>query len=81
MGRAEGEELPEDWVRIATFRTPVEAHLARMHLESEGITSFILDEHMATTSVWGAVAGVRLMVSQSDAARAADILRQRREGL
>jgi predicted amidophosphoribosyltransferase len=33
-------------VTVATFNYPLEAHLSRAKLESEGIKAFVADEHM-----------------------------------
>jgi hypothetical protein len=67
-------------VTVETFSSPWEAHLARAHLETEGIHAIVADEHFfrlysALTSTLG---GVRLQVRPGDAERAAELLRSRR---
>jgi len=67
----------ESLVTVATFNYPLEAHLARTKLESEGIEGFVADEHMINAN-WLysiAVGGVKLWVKESDAERAARILK------
>ncbi|MFN3202593.1 MAG: DUF2007 domain-containing protein [Bradymonadia bacterium] len=61
-----------DWITIATFQLPIEAHMARGRLEAEGITCRIVDEHLlglypGCAAVLG---GVRLTVATTDEARA-----------
>ena len=66
-----------DWVTIASFSQPVQAHLARTQLESEGITCIFGDEHLVHVD-WllsNAVGGVKLRVHLSDAERAREVLR------
>jgi hypothetical protein len=67
-------------VTVETFSSAWEAQLARAALESEGIEAVIADEHFlrlygALTSTLG---GVRLQVRPDDAARATELLRNRR---
>ena len=72
----EGDDGP--WVTVATFWHPTEAHLARLKLESEGIDCFLSDENIVTT-YWlyaNAVGGVKLLVREQDAPRAAELLRR-----
>ena len=66
-----------DWVAVATFSQPIEAHLARTKLESEGIVCVVADEYLIRVN-WllsNAVGGVKLMVPRWEADRARDILR------
>jgi rubredoxin len=66
-----------EWITIATFSQPVEAHLARTRLESEGITCVVSDEYLVRVN-WllsDAVGGVKLRVPSWDAPRAREILR------
>lgn len=65
-----------DLVTVATFSYPLEANLAKAQLESEGIFSFVADEHMASMN-WlysNSTGGVRLQVSKADAETARQIL-------
>lgn len=67
---------PESLVTVATFNYPLEAHLHRAKLESEGIDSIVVDEHMIHAN-WLyniAVGGVKLQVRESDAEKALRIL-------
>ncbi|MBC7092559.1 DUF2007 domain-containing protein [Candidatus Bipolaricaulota bacterium] len=63
-------------VIVASFGRPVDAHLARMELEAEGIQAFILDEHAISANPFYAPAlgGVKVAVREEDAARARAIL-------
>ncbi|HHF2920456.1 DUF2007 domain-containing protein [Vibrio sp. VGrn 2] len=61
---------------VARFSFPHEAHIARASLDSVGIESYIADEHTVNTQ-WlysNAIGGVRLMVAESDAEDAKQIL-------
>jgi Putative prokaryotic signal transducing protein len=63
-------------VTVATFSLPVEAHIAKTKLESEGIECFVADENIVSLN-WlysGAVGGIKLQVSEADYARAERIL-------
>ncbi len=69
--------LSDSLVTIATYNYPLEAHLSKAKLESEGIDSVVADEHIITTN-WlylVAVGGVKLQVRKSDARKALRILR------
>ena len=67
-------------VTVETFSSPWEAQLARAALEAEGIDAVIADEHFLRLygALTGTLGGVRLQVRPEDAARAADLLRNRR---
>lgn len=67
---------PESFITLATFNLPVEAHLAKAKLESEGIEARIGDENIVSIN-WlysNAVGGVKLQVPASQAERARQIL-------
>jgi len=68
--------VDERLVTIARFNNPVEAHLVRTKLESEGIDCAVIDEIRGSTGWQYAIAigGVRLQVNESDAQRALEIL-------
>ena len=72
-----GDEGASDgpWVTVAVYWHSSGAHLAQLHLESQGIESILLDENMAMTLVATAVGGIKLQVRQSDATRAQKLLR------
>lgn len=72
-----------NWITIARYSLPYEAHLDRARLESEGILSIIADEYTINMQ-WlysNAMGGVRLQVDEPDLARAAEILEEDRSGL
>jgi len=69
--------MPSDWIAIASFSQPVEAHLARTKLESEGIPCVIGNENLVRVD-WllsNAVGGVKVMVPRWEAEHARDVLR------
>ena len=62
-------------VKVAAFLDVNEAYLAKGLLESEGIEALLFDEHAAVVVYTPyAMGGLRLMVKQSDLARAKSIL-------
>jgi hypothetical protein len=63
-------------VTIATFTTPQDAHLLRMHLEACGITAYLQDENLVQMDllISNAVGGVRVQVADEDVAEARAIL-------
>ncbi len=65
-----------DVVCIATYAKPEEAHLARLHLEAEGVPAFLADEHVVQMdwALTNAVGGVRLMVEEEHIEAAVKIL-------
>lgn len=71
--------MPSDWIAIATFSQPVEAHLARTKLESEGIPCVIGNENLVRVDWFlsNAVGGVKVMVPRWEAEHARDVLRPR----
>ena len=62
-----------DVVEAATFVTPVEAELARIYLESYGISSVVFDAQMAPYVILPI--GIRLMVLDEDLPEARKLLR------
>jgi hypothetical protein len=72
--------MSQNLVTIATFSFPQEAYIFKAKLESQGIQSYIEDEYIVTM-MWlysAAVGGVKLKVSESDEARAIEIISQER---
>lgn len=67
---------------IAHYTDPIEAHLARGRLLSEGIDAHLGDEHLAIANwEWRlAVGGVKLRVADRDAERARAVLRAMEAG-
>jgi len=71
--------VSKNWVTVATFSQPVEAHLARTRLEAEGIRCIVADEFLVRVN-WllsNAIGGVKLMVPAWEADRARELLRPR----
>ncbi len=71
-------EMHEGLIVIATFSQPMEAHLTKARLESEGVECF-LDDELTVTTNWllsNAIGGVKLKVKESDVEKAAEILQQ-----
>jgi len=69
--------MPSDWIAVASFSQPVEAHLARTKLESEGIPCVIGNENLVRVDWFlsNAVGGVKVMVPRWEAEHARDVLR------
>ncbi|PCJ56308.1 MAG: phosphoenolpyruvate synthase [Planctomycetota bacterium] len=63
-------------ITIATYSLPYEAHIAKASLESEGIPSFVFDEHLRNLMVTYALCGIRLQVAKKHAKEASKILNQ-----
>jgi hypothetical protein len=71
------QEIPDRLIQIAVFNYPIEAHLCKTRLESEGIECFIAHEHFGNVHLFPDESGaVRLQVRESDAAGAMQILEQ-----
>lgn len=68
--------IDEPLVTVASFAFPLQAHVFRTKLESEGIASFVLNENIsrAYSHYLYATGGVLLQVRESDAATAREIL-------
>jgi putative signal transducing protein len=68
---------PTMFTTVAHYTDPIEAHLARGRLQSEGIDAHLGDEHLAMANwEWRlAVGGVKLRVAERDAERARAVLR------
>lgn len=71
----------EERVVVAAFTFPWEAELARARLAAEGIGAVLGDENLVRLHWFfsQAVGGVKLLVAESEAGRAAEILRSRSE--
>jgi hypothetical protein len=65
-------------VQLATYGTRVEADLARLALDAEGIEAVIFDAEANSFFGGGGLIAVRLMVLDEDFDRAAIILREER---
>ena len=62
-------------VELARFTTRVEADLARLRLEAEGIDAVLFDAETSSVG-WGPMMPVRLMVLDEDQAQAKGLLSQ-----
>jgi len=74
--RKSGDTDNDRLIIIAQTSQPVEAHLMKTRLESEDIECFLQDENMVAAN-WlysNAIGGVKLLVREEDAERAAKIL-------
>jgi DNA-directed RNA polymerase subunit RPC12/RpoP len=69
-------------VVIARFIQPWRADLTVSLLESEGVQSFLVDDHLARTEPVSSIlaGGIRLLVRDEDASRASEILRRAESG-
>lgn len=70
------DKRPENFVTIATFTHPVEAHLAMTKLNSYGIDAILTDEHTASLD-WVDLAdsgAIELRVEEGLAEKAASVL-------
>ena len=68
--------MPDPIVTVRRYYTLDEAHIARGFLESEGIRSFLQDQHLVRMD-WlytNAIGGLRLQVAPDDLERASAIL-------
>jgi len=63
-------------VQLATFGTRVEADLARLALQTDGIEAIIFDAEANSFFGGGGLISVRLMVLDEDFTRAVEILRE-----
>jgi hypothetical protein len=68
----------ESMVTVGAYTSPWEAQLARACLETEGIDSVVIDEHLARIWCATTVGGIRLQVREYDAPTAAELLRNLR---
>jgi len=60
-------------VELARFDNRIEAELARMNLEAEGIGAVLFDAEMSSFG-WGPMMPVRLMVLDEDLGEARELL-------
>ena len=61
-------------VELGRFPTRIEADLARLNLETEGVGAVLMDEGMSNVFGGGGLIGVRLMVLDEDLDEARRIL-------
>ena len=72
--KTEGNEL----VVLKTYDNAIQAHMDKNQIEVEGIQSFLFDENTVSVNpLWNVtVGGIKLMVRQSEFARASGILQK-----
>ncbi|HCF93264.1 MAG TPA: DUF2007 domain-containing protein [Firmicutes bacterium] len=65
-----------DLVKIAAFFQPMDAYLLKTRLEAAGITCFVFDDLTVSANNYlsNAVGGVKVYVSEKDAAEALEII-------
>ncbi|MFN5134185.1 MAG: putative signal transducing protein [Chitinophagaceae bacterium] len=65
------------YVHLTTFTNYMDAHLCQMHLQEDGINCWLKDENTVTIDpiLTNAIGGIKLMVHESQAERAIDLLR------
>lgn len=68
MSRLDDERM-QRLVTVASYPSPIEAHLARARLEAEGLAPVLVDEHLVALHGLAALAlgGVKLQVPAADA--------------
>ena len=71
-----------DLITIATYVSPLEAHLAKGRLEAEGIPAFIAHEHhiWANWMLSNALGGVKVQINSSDTESAQQIIKTHNAG-
>lgn len=69
-------------VRVASYTTPIEAHLSRGRLEAEGVPAFVCHEqHVGAIWMYSiALGGAKVYVHRNDLARARDIVEAHNRG-
>lgn len=67
-----------DFVTVKVFDNPIEAHLLKTKLESEGIPCFLQDEHIVSLNPLYnyAVGGIKLVIRNSDIEAASSIIQE-----
>src|SRR5262245_48627253 len=71
-------KMSSEFVTVATYRTSPEAEAARLHLEAEGVTTFLADAETVAMD-WllaNAVGNIKLQVRPAEAEAAALLLNQ-----
>jgi hypothetical protein len=63
-------------VTVGIYETSPEAHIARAHLEAEGVDAVVVDEHIADYNLFygRTMGGIRLLVREEDARLASSIV-------
>ena len=71
-----------DLVPVARFLTPMEAQVLRSRLDADGVSAFVVDANLVQANPFlsGVIGGVRVLVPQSDLARAQEIVAAIRRG-
>ncbi|MFC5271047.1 DUF2007 domain-containing protein [Adhaeribacter terreus] len=68
--------MQDELVTLAAYLMPVEAHILKGRLESEGIPAYVIGENFSTIYPFAAqlTGGVKLKVAATDLERAKEIL-------
>jgi hypothetical protein len=66
--------MKEKLITLATFSYPEQAYLVKTMLDAEGIWSMVADEAARTYALTSS--GVRLLVRESDAQKAAQVIKE-----
>ena len=69
-------------ITVGTFTSPIEAHIAKGRLETEGINTFIANEnHIWANWMYSqALGGVKILVLEPDAEKALEIIKKHING-
>jgi hypothetical protein len=67
---------PDDYVTVASYFTPTDAHIVRSCLEAAGIAAVVADANLVQTHslLTPALGGVRIRVPASQAQQAAEVI-------
>ncbi len=65
-------------ITLRTFDSSIDAHMLKVKLESEGIISFIFDEHMVSLNPLNnmLLGGIKLKIAQADFNKAMEIVEE-----
>jgi hypothetical protein len=69
-------------ITLKTFHNPIDAHLFKTRLESEGILCFLFDENMVSLNPFYnyMMGGIKLKINKLDLERVEEILRDTEMG-
>lgn len=75
-------QAPDEFITVARFLVPLEAHILRARLEAEGIPAMLADENLVQINNLLAIAvgGVRVLVPTSFATAAEEVIRAVQRG-
>ena len=70
--------MNERLVTVAEFINDIDAHMARIVLEEEGIEAFVLGDQLMNIAPKAGIPRVELLVKQSDTEKAKEILEKKK---